>query len=314
MVATACGWIPAHASRVMALALCFLFSVTVGCNRPGTSDPETNGPTDDSASNTTAVTPAPAITSDESGSETENIAADQEASLSRDGDGQPGTGRHVAQPQDATTESAVRNDSTLPGESTEPSEPDDAVAAVAPEPPVADESAQPAAALMDWDTWEPIVHMSQSHASTCLVTVGDMLPSVEMSDLDGTSHQLADLLGSRLTVVVFWDSKLAYAREQYEQLVREVVEPFGSLGVTVVAINVGDDPDAVRDMAAASLGKFVNLLDAQRSVYQVVGTEKLPRTFLLDASGKVLWLDIEYSRGTRRELENALRYYLKLDS
>ena len=33
--------------------------------------------------------------------------------------------------------------------------------------------------------------------------------------------------------------------------------------------------------------------------------------FLLDAGGKILWLDLEYSRGTRRELQNAILYYLQ---
>jgi len=28
----------------------------------------------------------------------------------------------------------------------------------------------------------------------------------------------------------------------------------------------------------------------------------MPRTFLLDANGKVLWFDVEYSRAARRDL------------
>jgi hypothetical protein len=37
----------------------------------------------------------------------------------------------------------------------------------------------------------------------------------------------------------------------------------------------------------------------------------LPRTYLLDSSGKILWFDLEYSRSTRRELNQAIRYVLK---
>jgi len=52
------------------------------------------------------------------------------------------------------------------------------------------------------------------------------------------------------------------------------------------------------------------LLDADGSAMAKVGLEKLPRTYLLDAQGKILWFDIEYSRSTRRELLEAVRFVL----
>ena len=154
--------------------------------------------------------------------------------------------------------------------------------------------------------------MSQGHAATCLVTVGDAMPQIELPDLGGTARQLADLRGPNLTVVVLWSSQYAFAREQYQQLIREVVEPWGSLGVRVVAISVGDDPQAWQQLASDADGQLVNLLDQDRAAYDRLATERLPRTYLLDAAGTILWLDIEYSRGSRRELENALRHYLEV--
>lgn len=325
MVAARSVWNQTHAYPAMAAALCLLIVVTSGCTPSTTQDTGTAKPADQSGSNnTTAVTPAepgmpaapgtsamPAVPATpavpampiipaESSSTTEDDATEPEPSDLQPLDNEPDTNGQGTE-GDATAK---------PVESTDPQA---AVRAANPVPN-ADDSARAAIAAMGWEPWQPIVEMSQTHASTCLVAVGDTLPSVELPDLDGTTHKLTDLLGSRLTVAVFWDTKRAYAREQYEQLVREVVEPFGGLGVNVVAINAGDEAAAVRELASASDSSLTNLLDAERSVYQVVATQKLPRTYLLDASGKVLWMDIEYSRGTRRELENAIRYYLKLDS
>jgi hypothetical protein len=42
-----------------------------------------------------------------------------------------------------------------------------------------------------------------------------------------------------------------------------------------------------------------------------VATEHLPRTYLLDAEGRILWFDLEYSRATARELINALHFFLE---
>ena len=52
---------------------------------------------------------------------------------------------------------------------------------------------------------------------------------------------------------------------------------------------------------------FTNWLDADGNAFAQVGSQKLPRTYLLDPTGKILWFDIEYSLGTRRELNQALR-------
>jgi hypothetical protein len=57
----------------------------------------------------------------------------------------------------------------------------------------------------------------------------------------------------------------------------------------------------------AAVAQFANLLDADGKAFAQVGSEKLPRTYLVDPQGKILWFDIEYSLGTRRELNQALR-------
>ncbi len=36
----------------------------------------------------------------------------------------------------------------------------------------------------------------------------------------------------------------------------------------------------------------------------------MPRTYLVDSQGKILWFDMEYSRSTRRDLRDAIRVVL----
>ncbi len=53
----------------------------------------------------------------------------------------------------------------------------------------------------------PKVVLTEAHAKTCLVKVGDSLPDLPLKDLAGKSQTLKDLLyGNRLTVVLFWNS------------------------------------------------------------------------------------------------------------
>jgi hypothetical protein len=52
------------------------------------------------------------------------------------------------------------------------------------------------------------------------------------------------------------------------------------------------------------------MVDPDRAAFQQVATTKLPRARLPDSDGKSLWLDQEYSSGTRRGLGRAVRFYL----
>ena len=150
----------------------------------------------------------------------------------------------------------------------------------------------------------PPVALSKAHAALCKVIVGDTMPEITLSPLAGGAPvTLSSLFGEKATVVVFWSPDRRMAREQLADLGPDVVAPFGESGVAVVGIAVG----APAAMLKAAKREFPNLLDADGKAFAEVGSEKLPRTYLLDPQGEILWFDIEYSLGTRRELHQALR-------
>lgn len=160
--------------------------------------------------------------------------------------------------------------------------------------------------------FEPQVLMSQQHMDTCLVKVGEPFPMAEISDLDGKEHSLKELLGEKLTVVVFWSNANRLGREQIQRLEREIVTPFHNTGLSVVAINFSDTAEQVRDSLPTSQEDgFKVLLDTEAGLYSQIATKHHPRTYLIDAEGAILWLDIEYSRSMMRELSNAINVHLR---
>lgn len=154
----------------------------------------------------------------------------------------------------------------------------------------------------------PKVVMSDELRDTCLVNVDDTIPEAELTDLDGKMTKLGDLYGQKLTVVCFWTigtsprSQLV-AGAVLQDLMKDVVKPFGEQGVRVVAINVDDGVEEVKKYTADSQATFPILLDPQGEFYAKIATDrKMPRTLLLNAEGKVLWFDLEYSNTARRNL------------
>ena len=162
----------------------------------------------------------------------------------------------------------------------------------------------------------PKVVMSNELRATCLVGVDDTIPETELADLDGKMSGLGSLYDSKLTVLCFWTigtsprSQLV-AGAVLQDLMKDVVGPFGEQGVRVVAINVGDPVEDVKKYVADAEATFPNLLDPQGEYYAKIATErKMPRTFLLDVQGKVLWFDLEYSNTARRNLVQGIEVAL----
>ena len=184
-----------------------------------------------------------------------------------------------------------------------------ASAAKKPEPKPPAKASPQASGKPPGPSYEPVVIMSEAHANTCLLKVGDSIPEMPLVDLEGRPQTLSQFYGPKLTLLVFWNARKAYASEQFARLEREVHQPYGGRGLNVVAVNVGDSPEQVRELSQQGAAAFPCFLDAKGAALALVATGKLPRSYLLDPQGKVLWLEIEYSQGARRELRNAIDYY-----
>lgn len=158
----------------------------------------------------------------------------------------------------------------------------------------------------------PEVLLTEALRQTCLVAVGDPMPDGELSDLEGQKHVFGELFGEKLTVVFFWTlgstelSSLA-AQMALEDIQMDVFELYAEKGVAVVGVNEGDAAEAVQERVEEAGTRFANLLDPNGALFARVATEKLPRIYLLDADGKVLWFDLEFSEFSRTTRDNLVQ-------
>jgi peroxiredoxin len=183
-----------------------------------------------------------------------------------------------------------------------PSEEKKTVYTVEPEGKTTEEPAAPSPSL-------PKVALSEADQAASLVKVGDKLPDAELPDPAGKAQSLRSLFGQKLTVVVFWSGAGLSSLQELQDLGRDVAGPYAKEGVQVVGINERDAPEEVKAKLEQTGAKFPVLLDRDGSLLAKVTTdkEKLPRTYLLDSAGKVLWFDVVYSsHGTRDDLLQAI--------
>jgi len=183
---------------------------------------------------------------------------------------------------------------------------------VAPAPEVVPElrKIQPIAIPDQKGATPPKVVTTEDHRKTSLVHVGDVMPDLALSDLQGNPTSLSSEMGEGLTVVLFWTTELDMALEQFHRLGVELAFPFQAHGVRVIAVNVGAPLELVKSKLPQADPGFVPLVDSDGTAFAKVATRILPRTYVLTSDRRVLWFDLEYSRPMRRELNRALFYYL----
>jgi len=156
----------------------------------------------------------------------------------------------------------------------------------------------------------PKVNLSDALRATCLVQVGDKLPDAELPDLEGKTQPLGSLYGEKLTVVCFWTGASIYSLEALSDLNADVAKPFADKGVRAVGISVRDTAETAKEKLKLADVSLPTLLDRDGAYFAKVATERLPRTYVLDGEGKILWFDIEYSRSTRRDMVQTIKVAL----
>ena len=166
----------------------------------------------------------------------------------------------------------------------------------------------------------PTVALSKEHEKTCRVFQYQQMPDAELPDLEGNTKAVKALYGQKLTVICFWsvgpspDRLHILGLEQMLGELAAVAKNRGKKGVRVIGVNVKDSPEVAGKLLKESNADFDNLLDPEGAFFDKVATEALPRIYLLNAQGKVLWFDlikVRSSDSSIRQLEFAIEIAVK---
>jgi peroxiredoxin len=160
----------------------------------------------------------------------------------------------------------------------------------------------------------PKVFLTEEQRESCVVRDGDTMPDAELSDLEGKLQPVSGLRGQKLTVVCLWKSgETEEGRLRSLEILgdlQDLSDPYLKKGVRVIGINEGDPPEVVRLCIDGAEAAFPILLDPDGAFFEKVATETLPRIYLLDAEGEILWFDLEFSLTTRRNLKKGIQVAL----
>ncbi|WP_457666073.1 peroxiredoxin family protein [Thiolapillus sp.] len=112
-------------------------------------------------------------------------------------------------------------------------------------------------------------------------------PAFELKDAEGTVHHLSDYKG-KVIVVNFWATWCPPCRAEMPSMQR-AWEQLREEGIMMLAIDVGEDEDAIFEFTASYPVEFPLLLDTDSSVSEAWDVKGLPTTFVVDQWGRKVY-------------------------
>jgi peroxiredoxin len=114
---------------------------------------------------------------------------------------------------------------------------------------------------------------------------GGATPALELTDVDGKVHRLADYRG-KAVLVNFWATWCGPCREEMPSMEALRVAMQGK-GFVVLAVNVGEGARAARDFGASMALGFPLLLDRDTKTAKSWGARVLPASFVVAPDGTI---------------------------
>lgn len=134
---------------------------------------------------------------------------------------------------------------------------------------------------------------NETSDETTLVKVGDMAPDFTVEMLDGERIRLSELRG-RVVMLTFWDPECPMCRSEMDVAESRIVERMKAAKVGYLPISRGYEREVISDFCASNGYDFPVGLDPDKSIYTLYATKFVPRSFLIDKSGVIRSLYVEY--------------------
>ncbi len=112
-------------------------------------------------------------------------------------------------------------------------------------------------------------------------------PDFVLPDVEGDIHRLSDYRG-KVVIVNFWATWCPPCRKEMPSMQR-AWEQLREQGVAMLAIDVGEDKDAVLAFQVQAPVEFPLLLDEDSSVTTAWPVRGLPTTYVVDTRGRLAY-------------------------
>ena len=131
---------------------------------------------------------------------------------------------------------------------------------------------------------------------TTLINEGAKAPAFTVEMFDGQHVSLASLRG-KVVLVTFWATWCPPCRAELSVAQSRLVEHFAGKDFVFLPINRGETREKVAAFREQTGYTFAMGLDPEQKIYKLFASQYIPRNFLLDRNGRVVFTSAGYSEG-----------------
>ena len=146
-------------------------------------------------------------------------------------------------------------------------------------------------------------------AETTLINAGDIAPDFTAEMLDGSHVTLSKLKG-KPTLLIFWATWCPPCRLELSKLQEHIIDPYGDR-INVLPLSRGEERSVVEEYISKMGYTFAVGLDSDQSIFNKYATNYIPRCFVIDAKGKVLYSGVGYDDVVAMEVEESIEKALR---
>lgn len=124
-------------------------------------------------------------------------------------------------------------------------------------------------------------------------------------DIHGERRSVSDYR-DHVLVIGFWASTCGPCREELPVL-NELAHDYAGQGVTIWAINVGDDREVFRAFVrSVQYDHLIWVHDEQGEIQKLYRVRAIPALYLIDEQGTIRYVQIGYGSGTQDKIRSEL--------
>lgn len=113
------------------------------------------------------------------------------------------------------------------------------------------------------------------------------LPPVELTRIDGHAESLKVALAGSVAVIDLW-ATWCTACEQERPKLERLHAAYGSQGLRVIGLNVGESPSVIRAYLAENRISYPIFLDPDFRMADALGEKRLPTILVVDRAGRIV--------------------------
>lgn len=151
----------------------------------------------------------------------------------------------------------------------------------------------------------PMITAQDDINETTLIHAGDEAPDFTVEMLDGSKQTLSALRG-KVVLVTFWATWCPPCRQEMAHMQEGVIDHFAGKDLVVIPISRGETRATVESFIKRMGYTFPVGLDHDKSIYLKYATNYVPRSFVIDREGKVVYVAVGYDEVVAEEINAAI--------